>query len=218
MRDSIRHRRGPAVPLCIASAMSAAFLAAVLAAGCAATAHTRAPATLPPVADHPRIALLPLENLSGQADAGVITTRIFFVRLVGTGCCDVVETGLVEAALDSMGVRSTGSLTRDQLAELGRRLGAPYVLLGSVLESGTVRTPEGDVPSISVTLKLLETETGRVAWASGGFRTGDDREKAFGLGRERNRERLTASLAAELLEPFRDAAVEALERQKEARK
>lgn len=199
----IRRHAGPALGM---------LLVAALGAGCAAGTQTRAPASLPPVADRPRVALMPLENLSGQADAGEIFSRILFVELVGTECCDVVETGQVEAALDSMGLRTTGALTRADLDELRTRLGVRYTLLGSVLESGTARTPEGDVPSVSITLKLLETETGRVVWATGGFRTGDDREKAFGLGRERNRERLTASLAAELLAPFRAAAERERER------
>ena len=35
--------------------------------------------------DHPRVALMPFENLSGREDQSEVFTRIFFAQLVATG-------------------------------------------------------------------------------------------------------------------------------------
>jgi TolB-like protein len=157
----------------------------------------------PLLSAHPRVAVLPLENLTGQAEASERLTQTFFTQLAATGCCELVEPGQVESALDSLGVRSTGGLAGEPLRALAGRLGASHVLLGSVIESGRLRTPEGDVPSVGVALRLLDASSGRVLWAASRVRTGDDRESLFGWGRERDPERLSASLAAEMLRGFR---------------
>jgi len=183
-------------------ATALACLVVLAAAGCAASAPRHGTATLV-LAGRPRVALLPLENLSGDADAAEVFGRVLFTELVRTGCCETIEPGEVEAALDSLGVRYTGALTAADTRGLARRLDARYVMLGTVLETGTVRTPEGDVPSAAVTLRLLEPDSARVVWADAGYRTGQDKESVFGYGRERSAGRLQAALAAELLRPFR---------------
>jgi hypothetical protein len=127
--------------------------------------------------------------------------HILFVEFARKGVLDLVEPGEVARVLEDLRIRPTGSLTRAQVTELGDSLDVAYVMLGTVLESGTARTPDGDVPSVAVVLRLVEVSSGRIVWARFGGRTGDDREKVFGWGRVRSRERLAASVAAEL---FRD--------------
>ncbi len=176
-------------------------LAAALLGGCASTpprVRAAGAVTGPPV----RVALLPLENLTGSADAGALMTRILFVQLVRTHTCEVVESGIVDTAVVELRIRSSGSLSAAELRGLGSMLDVRYVMVGTVLESGSVRTPDGEVPALGVALKLLDVESGRVVWAQMRFRTGDDRETVFGWGREKDPRRLAAALAAEVLEDF----------------
>lgn len=107
--------------------------------------------------------------------------------------------------MDSLRIRSAGSLTPEQARALADTLRAPYLLLGSVLESGRVQTGTADLPSVGATLRLMEASTGRVLWAGVHFRTGEDRETVFGWGQERNADRLVSSLAGEMLQDFRNA-------------
>ena len=182
---------------------SAAFAAALLItlSGCASGGRPR-PAAEVTAGIRQRVALIPLENLTGRPDAGDVFTRVLFTELVHNPSCEVVESGEVDAAMESLRVRATGSLTSDQLAALGRTLRAPYLMVGSALESDVIRTPDGDVPSVGVALKLIEVASGRIVWADLMVRTGDDREKAFGWGRELSRERLLAVMAADILTGF----------------
>jgi TolB-like protein len=181
----------------------AALVVALLAtlAGCAASGRSRAPAPVT-AGLRQRVALIPVENLTGKVDAGDVFTRVLFTELARNPTCQVVESGVVDAAMESLRVRATGSLASWQTAALGKALNAPYLMVGSALESDVVRTPDGDVPSVGLALKLIEVASGRVVWADLRVRTGDDREKAFGWGRELSRERLLAIMASDILSGF----------------
>ncbi len=167
--------------------------------GCGATAvYPRI--VLSPGAELARVAVLPFENLTERSAAGSQMSRVFFVALVREHLFEVLDTGPVEAAMDSLHILTSASLTRAQLTGLGQALAADYVLIGSVLQSNVVRTAAGDVPAVSVALKLVETRSGRVIWAGMDARTGADRESLFGWGVERDAQKLTEQLAAGLLE------------------
>lgn len=146
-----------------------------------------------------RLAVLPFDNLTSEGTSGEVMTVVFFTEVGARGDYEPVEAGIVAAALESLGVRTAGSLSAAQLKAIGESLGAPRLLVGSVLENGFVHTPEGDLPSVGVTLKLLDATSGRVLWTKMGFKTGDDGETVFGWGREKSPRKLAARLATDLL-------------------
>lgn len=178
----------------------AAFLALGLPGCGAAPRHMRVHGT--PLQGHPRVALLPLENLSAKPDAGAAMTRTLFVELVRTGTCDVVESGEVDAAMDDQHILNSGSVSTPQLKGLTEKLKADFVMLGTVLEYGTNKTQGGDVPTVGMALKLLDGRTGKVVWA--GIRTlsGDEKETVFGWGVQHDPQALTEKLVSELLADF----------------
>lgn len=180
------------------------MIAVLLAGGCAGSSPPRSHGGAVPT-DHPRIALLPFENLSGREEQGRLFTQTFLAVLVESDAAEVVDLGHVEATLDALRIRATASPSREQLAALGESLRVRYVLLGSVLEAGTVRTYDGDVPSAGASLRLVDATTARVVWARAHVVAGDDKETVFGWGRERSAERLLTKLADDMLRPFRDA-------------
>jgi TolB-like protein len=167
-----------------------------------ATAGTRRSAggTIP--AGHPGAALMPFENLSGREDQSEIFTRVFFAQLVATGAFDVVDPVRIDAAMDSLRIRATGSMTIDQLRAMADTLHVPYILLGSVLESATIHDPDGDIPSVGASLRLVEARTGKVVWAGVQFVSGGDHETVFGWGRVRSLETLVMRLSQEMLRDF----------------
>ncbi len=210
-------RRVPRVPA--PHAMRAACLLACLALiGCGGTGpRESAGGVIPP--DHPRAALLPFENLAGREELGALYTKVFFAQIASSGALDMIEPGRVDVALDSLGLRPGETPTPGQLRALGDTLGAPYLLLGSILESGRIQTAGGEVPAQGATLRLVEAATGRVLWAGVHFRSGEDRETVFGWGRETSAERLVSKLAFDMLHDFRAAgAVRTRRERKEERK
>ena len=183
---------------------AALVMAGALLAGCAGHAPHREEGGAVPT-DHPRVAVLPFENLSGREEQGRRFTLAFVATLAGTGAADVVDVGQTEAMVEALQIRATASPTREQLAAIGDSLQVRYALLGSVLEAQTLRTPDGDTPTAGASLRLVETSTAKIVWAAVRVKTGDEKETVFGWGREESAEKLLTKLAEEMLRPFRDA-------------
>lgn len=147
----------------------------------------------------PRLGVIPFENLSERSDAGDVATRIATERLAERGGWSLVEAPEMDGALEELRIRAAGAIPREQLIELGKKLGARYFLTGAVLENGVVRTGDGDVPSIGLSVELIEASDGHVAWRRMKFRTGDDHETLFGWGRVTSAQKLTADLMGDLI-------------------
>lgn len=182
-----------------------AGLAALLAlaaglAGCAATAPRPSPG---PGVTRPPLVILPLENLSGRAEYGDRLTRILWTEVGASGRWDVVEPAEADAAIVEARVRTSLSMTRDQAEKISQRAGARWLLAGTIVECGNVRTPDGEVPSVSLALRLVDGRTGRVRWTEMRSRSGEDRETVFGWGRVTNLERLAQETARELVAAIR---------------
>ena len=180
------------------------LLAPLLAAALGCAAH-RAPqaAAAPATGPRQRVAVLALEDLSGQTGAADRMTRVLFTVLAQTGAYDVVEPGAVDAALSDARVRSTGMLSREQMLALSTQLETRWLLTGSALEFGHVRTPDGEVPSVGIALRLIDGRSGRVCWADQRYRNGDDRETVFGWGHESDGDRLAQHTLTELVQGLR---------------
>uniref|UniRef100_A0A832I2M2 Penicillin-binding protein activator LpoB n=1 Tax=Eiseniibacteriota bacterium TaxID=2212470 RepID=A0A832I2M2_UNCEI len=196
-------RRGGA-----AGGLAACMAALALLPACAATRRAAAldPALL---AGRPLVVMLPLANLSGRLESGDLTSRLFYAELAKTRAFELVDWGEAERLVETLRVRDTGAPTPAQLAAILDSTGARYVLAGSVLESGSVRTPEGDVPAVGVSLRLIDAATRRAVWADARFRTGEDDETLFGWGRETSLARVTERLARDMFETFRAAGAAA---------
>lgn len=173
---------------------------AALAAGCAATAPRPAPA---PGAAAAALVILPLENLSGRAEYGDRLTRILWTEVGASGRWDVVEPAEADAAIVEARVRTSLSMTRDQVQKIAERSGARWLLAGTIIECGTARTPDGEVPTVSLALRLVDGRTGRVRWTDMRSRSGEDRETLFGWGRVTNLERLAQETARDLVAAIR---------------
>jgi hypothetical protein len=149
------------------------------------------------------LAMLPLENLSGRAEYGERFSRLVWGTLGRTGRFDVVDPGEVDGVLVELRIRSAGSLTTEQVLKAAGRLKARWIVAGTLLECGTVHTPDGDLPSFGLALRVLDGRTGKVVWTDLRSRTGQDRETIFGWGREENLDRLAQSTANELIDRLR---------------
>jgi TolB-like protein len=159
-----------------------------------------------PLRDHPRLAMLPLEDLTGRPEVAGRITQIFFAELVRTGACDVIDLGESEIAMREIRVRTPGSLTNEQIQRLGEELEVGFLMTGTVLEAGTIRTGDGEVPVLGVTLKLIEVTTKRVIWAAVDNRSGEDDETIFGWGREYSADRLATRMAEDMLKSINEMA------------
>ncbi len=112
-----------------------------------------------------KAAVLPLQNLSNDQQAGVRATRLLITELLASGAVDVVEPGEVRAALDAVGDRRRHPTT-EQVIEMGNRLGVQAILVGTVTQSENLRAGTVSVPVVTLDVHMLETETGAAVWAA----------------------------------------------------
>ncbi len=173
-------------------------LAALLAGGCAASA----PVSLAPGA-RTGVAMLPLENLSGRAEYGDRFTRLVWATIGKSGRFDLVDPGEVDAMLVENRIRSSSALTREQVLKAAARLHVRWLLAGTLLECGSTHTPDGDLPTFSLALRLIDGRTGYVVWTDLRARSGEDHETVFGWGREEHLERLAELTTRELAAAIR---------------
>lgn len=153
-----------------------------------------------------RIALLPLDNLSGVDGASQRMDEVLFVELLGLGSFEVVDPGQVDQAILELRIRRTSMLTREEAESLSRKLSVRALIAGSLLEYGMKAPRAGSgsvVPSISISLRMIDAGSGSVLWAVTHTRSGDDAEKVFGLGKISSETQLAKVLANEVFDSLR---------------
>lgn len=105
----------------------------------------------------PMLAIADLQNHTGQADldgagagvAGVLTSKLARVDAVG-----VVERSRLTALTDEIQLGASGLVDPSSAAKAGKLLGADYMVFGSIFSV--------KLPSISVTLWVVDVESGQV--------------------------------------------------------
>jgi TolB-like protein len=131
-----------------------------------------------------RVAVIPLENLSTDAQAGARTTRLLVTELLASEAVDVVEMGEVNAALNRMPGASQSPST-EQIISLGETLQVQAVITGSVNQSETLRSGSVNIPVVTVDLHMVETESGQPVWAATNSERGSGASaKWLGVGAE----------------------------------
>lgn len=113
-----------------------------------------------------RVAVIPFENLSDDTNGGARATRYFNNALLASEAFAVVEPGEVTRALESLGLVMAGQLTQAQSVSLGGSLGVQGLFLGTLNESSTLRSGSTTVQVVTVTIRLVETETGATVWSA----------------------------------------------------
>jgi len=113
-----------------------------------------------------RVAIVPFDNLSSDRGAGERATRIFLSQVLASKAFEVVEPGEVTLALGKYATVRTSELTNEQILELGKKLRVQGIFLGTVTESASTRSGGATVNTVSMVVRLVETETGETVWSA----------------------------------------------------
>jgi TolB-like protein len=161
------------------------LLAALLLTGCAASRHTT---YLDPQFDFgsiERVAIIPFENLSSDQGASRYVSRLFFTELLAQKVFDIVEPGEVSAYMGShQGMTGqSAELSVEQIKEMAKALNVQGIIFGSVGESSELRSGSISTHVISISARMVNTETGSTVWSSS-VNTGGPGffARLFGLG------------------------------------
>lgn len=144
------------------------------------------------------LAVLPLVNLTKFTEAGDILMNSLLVALLDLDMFEIVDPGLVDNLILEKRIRYTDRLPMSTMEEMGQQLDAEYILLGSVNEFEMVMERTETLPVISISLRIVGSQTGTIVWAATHTKRGDDTESVFGLGRITTLHQLAAVTAMEI--------------------
>lgn len=144
----------------------------------------------------PRVAVLPLENLSSAEEGSRVMQRLLEDALSGAEGATLISPAKVDDAIMRGRIRQPILMDDDQRQRLSETLGADYFLVGSLLNYNIYQDQySGPIPQISATLQLQRAGDGKTVWSESLHAVGNDGEWLFALGVEHDITRLGGELA-----------------------
>jgi TolB-like protein len=123
------------------------------------------------------VAVLPFDNLTTSAQAGGTSRDVFMTLLQAKVDLYVIPPGEIQRSISRTQPEDPVRPTAEEVIKLAANLGADVVITGTVLEFGQVRSGSATSNVCSLSVKMLEGQTGRVVWSAsttrGGISAGD---------------------------------------------
>jgi hypothetical protein len=123
------------------------------------------------------VVVLPFDNLTSSAKAGETTRDVFMTTLQAKVDLYVVPPGEIERAISRTQPVNPRVPTEEEVVKLAANLEADVVITGTVLEYGELRSGSASANVCSLSVRMLEGQTGRVVWSTsttrGGVSAGD---------------------------------------------
>jgi hypothetical protein len=120
------------------------------------------------------VAVMPFQNLTRDNLAADRVRDVFINRLLSTGALYVLPVGEVARAVSRMEIQNAVAPSPEEVVKLAGLLKAEAVITGTVQEYGEVRSGSTSANLISVSVQMLEGQTGRVVWTAASTRGGID--------------------------------------------
>ena len=140
-----------------------------------------------------RVALLPFENISGQANIAVVVMPKIRKALEGKGYSLLAEDD-VEKLLHENRIRKTSGISIKNARIFREKLGVEYIVVGGFHLSAVVK----DNPQFGLSAKIVSSDDASILWAESAGATGDDFTRILGFGTIKSMETLIARVVDSL--------------------
>lgn len=131
------------------------------------------------------VAVMPFNNLTRENVAGERVRDVFMTMLQATGGVYVIPPGEVARGITRLSLERPASPTPEEVTKFAKIVSTDAVFTGTVKEYGEVRSGTSTANVVSVSLQMMEAQTGKVVWSAsstkGGVTTSD---RLFGGGGE----------------------------------
>ncbi len=148
-----------------------------------------------------RVAVLPFENLSGREKAAEKLTDYFVSTMAGYNRFEAVEFGQLYEHMRRFRIRSSSTLTDEQIDSLASGMGLDYIVTGATLEYEEFDNNFlGRVPQVSFNCKLIDCHSKKTIWVASSNGRGDKGEIAFGIGTVKSADKLARKMVEETVD------------------
>ena len=131
------------------------------------------------------VAVMPFTNLTRETVAGERIRDAFMTMLQATGGVYVLPPGEVGRGIARLNLERPASPTPEEVTKFAKIVNVDALFTGTVTEYGDVRSGSSTANVVSISVQMMEAQTGRVVWSAastkGGVTTTD---RLFGGGGE----------------------------------
>jgi hypothetical protein len=118
------------------------------------------------------VAVLPFQNLTADDQAAERVRDSFMGMLLATDAFYVLPPGEVARGLNRAGMRSPQTPTVEEIKAVSAILEVQAVITGVLREYGTVRSGSAEANLVSLSLQMIETQTGSIIWSASSTKGG----------------------------------------------
>jgi len=131
------------------------------------------------------VAIMPFLSLAKDPVVAERVRDVFINRLLATGAVYVVPVGEVARGIARVESQNPSALSPEEVIKLGGIIKVQAIIAGTVREYGEVRSGTASANIISVSVQMIETQTGKVVWSASSARGGVSIwDRLFGGGGE----------------------------------
>ena len=112
------------------------------------------------------VAVMPFTNLTRETVAGERVRDVFMTMLQATGGVYVIPPGEVGRGIARLNLERPASPNPEEVTKFAKIVNADAVFTGTVTEFGEVRSGTSTANVVSLSLQLMEAQTGRVVWSA----------------------------------------------------
>lgn len=112
------------------------------------------------------VAVLPFQNLTGDEQAAERVRDAFMGMLLATEAIYVLPPGEVTRGINRLNIRTPTTPSVDEVKKLRGMLEVDAVITGVLREYGTVRSGAAEANLVSLSLQMIETQTGTTVWSA----------------------------------------------------
>lgn len=131
------------------------------------------------------VAVMPFANLSTDKQAAERVRDVFTTHLLATESMYVLPAGEIARGISRVGVSDPTAPSGEEIKRLAGIIKVNAVITGTVREYGAVRSATTSANVISLSMTMIEAETGKVVWTASSTKGGITLwDRLFGGGGE----------------------------------
>jgi len=118
------------------------------------------------------VAVMPFVGLTRDPIVAERVRDVFINKLLATGAVYVIPVGEVARGTTRTEIQNPSTPSAEEIIKLGGIIKAQAVITGAVREYGEVRSGTVSSNIISLSLQMIETQTGKVVWTAASTKGG----------------------------------------------